>query len=281
MSRIRIKHKTGYRYEGDIRASYNEARMLPLNSQGQFVLEQHMTVSPNSSMHSYIDYWGTRVTAFEQVHSHSELTITAESLVEVGPRRHSDLTMSWHDLALRAQSRVELIEQLDQTPRTDPADEVAEHARRIRGEHDDPNEAALAICQWVYDSVQYESGSTGVRTTAREAWAGRRGVCQDISHIALGAMREIGIPARYVSGYLHPRPSAEIGETVTGESHAWLEWYLGDWRGFDPTNNIPIGERHVLVGRGRDYADVAPVRGIYAGAFGSRLFVSVEITKEA
>jgi transglutaminase-like putative cysteine protease len=84
-----------------------------------------------------------------------------------------------------------------------------------------------------------------------------------------------------VSGYLHPRPNAEIGETIAGESHAWVEWFDGAWRGFDPTNQIDIGERHVMVGRGRDYSDVAPLRGVYDGPHSSQLFVRVEITREA
>ena len=99
--------------------------------------------------------------------------------------------------------------------------------------------------------------------------------------MALGALRSVGIPARYVSGYLHPKPQAAIGETVTGESHAWVEWFCGDWRGYDPTNLIDIGDRHVGVGRGRDYNDIAPLRGVYAGSGGSQLFVKVEITRES
>jgi transglutaminase-like putative cysteine protease len=124
-------------------------------------------------------------------------------------------------------------------------------------------------------------GITGVHSTATEAWEARKGVCQDIAHITLGALRAVGIPARYVSGYLHPRPNAGVGEAVTGESHAWVEWFSGDWWGFDPTNNIEIGDRHVLVGRGRDYNDVPPLRGVYAGPFKSQLFVKVTITREA
>jgi transglutaminase-like putative cysteine protease len=120
-----------------------------------------------------------------------------------------------------------------------------------------------------------------VQSTAREAWEQGRGVCQDITHIVIGALRHVGIPARYVSGYLHPKPNAAVGETVTGESHAWVEWFCGEWRGWDPTNLIDIGDRHVLVGRGRDYRDVSPLRGIYAGPFRSKLFVRVEITRES
>jgi transglutaminase-like putative cysteine protease len=131
------------------------------------------------------------------------------------------------------------------------------------------------------NAVEYMHGITGVHSTAAEAWDARKGVCQDIAHITLGALREVGIPARYVSGYLHPRPDADVGMPVTGESHAWVEGFAGDWQGFDPTNNIDIGDRHVLVGRGRDYNDVPPLRGVYAGPFKSQLHVKVTITREA
>ena len=129
--------------------------------------------------------------------------------------------------------------------------------------------------------MEYVRGVTGVHSTASEAWAERKGVCQDIAHVALGALRSVGIPARYVSGYLHPDAGAAIGQTVIGESHAWVEWYAGEWRGYDPTNLAEVGELHVLVGRGRDYSDVSPLRGVYAGPGASELFVSVEITRVA
>ena len=113
--------------------------------------------------------------------------------------------------------------------------------------------------------MEYMRGVTGVHSTAAEAWGERKGVCQDIAHVALGALRSVGIPARYVSGYLHPDAGAAIGQTVIGESHAWVEWFAGEWRGYDPTNLAEVGELHVLVGRGRDYSDVSPLRGVYAG----------------
>jgi transglutaminase-like putative cysteine protease len=173
------------------------------------------------------------------------------------------------------------VEQLRQTRRTEPPVEVAELAKRILATTNNPCDAALEICMAIGNAVEYMQGVTGVHTTAAEAWAGRRGVCQDIAHLALGALRSVGIPARYVSGYLHPLPNAAIGQTVAGESHAWVEWFCGTWRGFDPTNLIDIGDRHVAVGHGRDYNDVAPLRGVYAGPYGSQLFVKVEITREA
>ena len=151
----------------------------------------------------------------------------------------------------------------------------------IADRHGNPSEAAHAIATAIGDAVEYMPGVTGVHSTGAEAWEARKGVCQDITHIALGALRSVGIPARYVSGYLHPRPNAEIGEPVRGESHAWIEWWAGDWQGCDPTNGIEIGDRHVLVGRGRDYNDVPPLRGVYAGPFKSQLRVKVTITREA
>ena len=118
-------------------------------------------------------------------------------------------------------------------------------------------------------------------TDAVQVWRQKQGVCQDMSHLAVGLMRTMGIPARYVSGYLHPLPNAPLGEPVAGQSHAWVEWWAGGWRSFDPTNGVPVAERHVTVGRGRDYGDVPPLRGVYAGPFKSNLHVKVTITREA
>jgi transglutaminase-like putative cysteine protease len=281
MKRLRIEHATGFAYHGDVSASYNEARMLPGTTDSQFVLSSSLDIEPSTSVNSYVDYFGTRVSAFDVLSPHSELKITARSLVEVRPRpvEHSGLT--WHALAEQVSRNLETVEQLTQTDRTRPHEEVVGLAAEIAARHDDPGRAAHDICIAVGDAVEYMYGVTGVHSTAREAWEARKGVCQDMAHIAIGALRSVGIPARYVSGYLHPRPDAEVGVPVTGESHAWVEWFAGDWQGFDPTNNIEIGDRHVLVGRGRDYNDVPPLRGVYAGPFKSQLHVKVTITREA
>ena len=281
MNRLRIRHVTGFQYEGEATASYNEARMLPVTGDGQLVLYSNLDISPMSSTHSYVDYWGTRVSSFEILNPHAELSLTATSLIEVRPRDHVERELSWDELTIETRRANEYVEQLAQTPRTRPPQEVVELAQAIVAEHDDPCAAATAICTAIGERIEYMPGVTGVHTTALEAWEHRKGVCQDITHLAIGALRSVGIAARYVSGYLHPKPDAEIGVTVAGESHAWVEWYCGQWHGFDPTNLIEIGERHVIVGRGRDYNDVAPLRGVYAGPSSSKLFVTVEITREA
>jgi transglutaminase-like putative cysteine protease len=281
VKRLRITHSTGYRYEGEVTASYNEARMLPISAERQLVLHSNLEVQPVSSHHQYTDYWGTRVLAFDVLAPHRELTLSASSLVEVlDPPPHGG-SLSWEELRRVRFTAGEYVQQLPQTVLTEPADEVTGIAATTAGLHPDPCDAALEICRRVGESVEYVTGVTGVTSTAAEAWADRRGVCQDITHIAIGALRSVGIPARYVSGYLHPSPEPVVGETVVGESHAWVEWFCGSWHGYDPTNRMEIGDRHVRVGHGRDYTDVAPLRGVYAGPTASELFVTVEITREA
>jgi transglutaminase-like putative cysteine protease len=281
VSRLRIRHLTGFSYQGEAVASYNEARMLPAHTEGQFVLSSHLRIEPVAASHEYVDYWGTRVSSFEVLLPHRQLSLTATSLVEVRPQAHPSETISWADLAAVVGASTSFVEHLEQTPLTAPPADLAELGTEARAAHADPCAAAMAICETVGGAVRYLPGVTNVKTTAAESWAARAGVCQDIAHVTVGALRAAGIPARYVSGYLHPKPSAELRETVTGESHAWVEFFCGTWHGFDPTNLIDIGERHVVVGQGRDYRDVPPLRGVYAGSSNSELFVTVEITREA
>jgi len=140
-----------------------------------------------------------------------------------------------------------------------------------------PRLAALDVCALVHDHLSYERGSTKVTSTAREVWELGRGVCQDYSHVALGALRSIGVPARYVSGYLHPG-GGEPNKTVEGESHSWIEWWCGSWVAYDPTQCRRLTDGYVRVGQGRDYGDVAPLRGTYSGGR-SQMFVTVEMTE--
>lgn len=281
MKRLRIRHTTGFHYEGEIAASYNEARMLPLSSDDQLVLYANIDIHPNAHQHSYADYWGTRVRAFDVLMPHRELSLQATSLVEVRATPQKVPVMSWAELSDVVATTTEYVEQVEQTESTEPADKLVATAREIVANVETPADAAREICEHVGAAMEYVQGVTGVHSTAKEAWEEGKGVCQDITHIAIGALRSANIPARYVSGYLHPHPDPVVGETVTGESHAWIEWFGGEWVGFDPTNRIDIGDRHVLVGHGRDYNDVPPLRGVYAGPFGSELFVNVEITRES
>ncbi|MBV9292120.1 MAG: transglutaminase family protein, partial [Frankiales bacterium] len=169
-------------------------------------------------------------------------------------------------------------ELLDPTHYVPVDDGVGERARELASDLP-PVDAVLAICAWVHNALEYQPGVTGVHTSAVEALEAARGVCQDYAHLALVMLRSLGVPARYVSGYLHPVAEAERGVAVQGESHAWIEAWTGSWWGHDPTNDVPIGERHVTVARGRDYSDVSPLRGIYSGGASSALGVEVEVTR--
>ena len=220
--------------------------MLPASSSGQLVLYANLEIAPNALNNQYVDYWGTQVSSFEILTPHRELCLTATSLVEVQPREHRERLLEWGVLSQEIERATLYVEQLTQTPLTVPPEEVIAMAREVVANHR-PCDAAMAICTAIGERIEYVPGSTGVHTTASEAWSQRKGVCQDITHLAIGALRSVGIPARYVSGYLHPDPDAALGQTVTGESHAWVEWFCGDWRGFDPTNQIDIGDRHVLL----------------------------------
>jgi transglutaminase-like putative cysteine protease len=280
MSRLQIVHTTGFHYAGAVAASYNEARMLPQTSGPQLVLEARLNIEPHATVLTYQDYWGTKVSAFEVLAPHDRLQLTATSLVEVQEHPYKPGALDWAELTALAGRQVSIQQQLEQTDRTRPAAEVRDLARDL-AEGVAPGEAAEQICRAVGSRVNYVPGATSVFTRAEDAWQAGAGVCQDMAHIAIGALRAVGIPARYVSGYLHPDTQAPVGTAVEGESHAWVEWFTGDWVGFDPTNAKPAGADHVVVGCGRDYDDVPPLRGVYAGPFAADQFVNVRITRVA
>ena len=276
--RLKILHRTGFRYDGTVAGSYNEARMTPLNTRAQTVLAARITIEPVTWTFNYKDYWDTQVTAFDVLVPHSELAVVSSSTVEVHLPAAMARGIGWEALSV-ADTTDDTSEFLPQTASTTPHEEVqamaAEAAAGLA-----PDGAARAVCERLRAEMEYVPGSTVVTTDAAEAWADRKGVCQDFAHLTIGALRTLGIPARYVSGYLHPKAKAEIGETVQGESHAWIEWWAGDWVAFDPTSLIPAGQDHVTVARGRDYSDVTPLKGIFAGrTSSSELYVSVDVTR--
>lgn len=279
MSRLHVAHTSTFRYTAPVQASYNEARMTPVSQAGQTVVSSRLVVLPQTWSHEYRDYWGTAVTAFEVLVPHESMVIRAEHVVEVGEPTPPRQVLDWDGLAA-PDVRDRMAEFLADTPTTTPPPELVEVARAATAGLR-PAEAAVAVCEAVRDRVEYIPGVTAVHTPATEAWAARAGVCQDVAHLALGALRALGIPARYVSGYLHPTRGGEVGETVTGESHAWVEWWVGDWVAYDPTNRVPAGAHHVVLARGRSYDDVAPLRGVYAGAGSQELDVEVRITRES
>jgi transglutaminase-like putative cysteine protease len=275
--RLRIAHKTGYDYAGPVSSSYNEARMWPRNEARQAVLDARVEVWPPARTYRYEDYWGTVVTAFDVHAKHESLTVTATSTVETLPA--GDLLVDGFTWSAIGDQDDRNYEFLLPTTRTTVDSALASVAADIKAAHATPHAAAMAVCEFVRSEVTYQPGATGVQSDAMSAWDQRKGVCQDISHLTVGLLRAMGLPARYVSGYLHPRPSAGIGESITGQSHAWVEWWVGRWTAYDPTNGVGVGERHVVVGRGREYGDVPPLKGVYAGPKSTGQGVEVTITR--
>jgi transglutaminase-like putative cysteine protease len=277
--RLRVVHTTAFTYGAPVTSSYNEARLTPQTTTTQTTLEAAVRTDPPSNVQRYHDYWGTEVTAFDLHRPHDRLEVVASSLVETAPPAAGSMDgVTWTELAAK-EVRDRFAELLAPTRSTTLDGGMLGQVSELTA-CPDPEAAVHAASALVGDHLTYRRGATGVATTAAEAWAEGSGVCQDFAHIMIALLRAAGIPARYVSGYLHPRREPVIGETVTGESHAWIEAWVGTWLAVDPTNGAPVGERHVLVGRARDYRDVSPVRGVFASAGGtSALRVAVEITR--
>ena len=275
--RIAIRHRTGYRYGGPVRASYNEARLTPPSVDGQRTLQAALSITPSVRPLRYVDYWGTTVDSFEIHVPHSELVVLATSLVETAGPRPVPGGADWSELADPAvQDR--FAELLAESTYVQAEPEVAEIGRFLRT-GSTPVAAGLRAAAWTHETLQYERGATHVHTSSSEARTAGKGVCQDFAHVTLALLRAMGLPARYVSGYLHPTANAEVGQTTAGESHAWVEFWAGDWIGVDPTSLAEIGSRHVVLARGRDYADVRPLSGIYSGPAAELLGVTVEVTR--
>lgn len=283
MRRYRIIHTTTFTYPEPVRSSHNELRMTPLNEERQTTLENRLRIRPMTWSHTYRDYFGTSVTVVESNQPHDRLEIEATSTVERPGVTPPSESVTW--AGLEDQRLQDLFsEWLMGTGRTDPGERILALAEGVRAEPT-PRDAATVLADRIRDTMVYERGATGVNSSGEQALATGRGVCQDFAHIAVSGLRHLGIPARYVSGYLMPQSGAEVGESALGESHAWFEFWDGSWAALDPTNGTTVGTEHVVVARGREYEDVPPLKGVYSGGGrgvdATTLEVSVDVTRLA
>jgi transglutaminase-like putative cysteine protease len=281
--RLEITHRTGYEYAKPVAASYNEARLTPMTTPEQVTLDARVSVTPSTPLFRYWDYWGTLVHAFDLHQPHDHLVVTSMSVVQTtnADRAPGDkVGATWTEIDAPAVSD-RYFEFLMPSHFATADDELAEEARTLRAQAARPRDAVERVTGWVRDQLTYTKGATNVMTSAVEAKRTGHGVCQDFVHLSIALLREMGIPCRYASGYFDARVDAEVGETVVGESHAWAEGWFGDWYPFDPTNDVPVGERHVVVALGRDYRDVTPLKGVYSGSPSSTTSVTVELTRQA
>jgi transglutaminase-like putative cysteine protease len=284
--RLSVEHVTTYEYAGDVLASYNEARLTP-SRDGQLVLDHRLQIVPRVPVMRYVDYWGSEVCSFDVTEAHQRLVVTGRSLVETAPTRSVPVRgefgsggTGWERLQTE-ELRDQFHEYLNGSGYIICDDPRIDAAARVLTEFDSPAAVVDAVGQWTREQLVYEPGATDVSTTSSEAIDVGRGVCQDFVHVAIALLRACGIPARYASGYLHPQEDATIGDAVSGQSHAWLEAWLGDWYPVDPTSGAEVGERHVLVARGGDYGDVAPLKGVFHGPPDLSVDVRVAIERVA
>jgi len=278
-----IRHVTRFTYEMPITESVMEARMQPRSEGAQRCVRFGLSTTPSARVRMYSDPEGNIVHHFNIPGRHTRLTVTAEALVECAPvvDPPDDLgTDAWPDLD-RLTASGEFWELLHDSPfarQTPLLDAFAREIGLARGH--DPLAAVRRTMSEIHARFEYSPRATRVDSPIDEALDARRGVCQDFAHIMIALVRQLGMPCRYVSGYLFQQSDREVRST-DGATHAWVEALMPGlgWIGFDPTNNMLAGDHHIRVAIGRDYADVPPTRGVFKGlsAVRSELAVAVAV----
>lgn len=278
-----IRHVTEFRYEAPVRESVMEVWMQPQKSGRQRLVSFELDIHPSVRLFSYADSFGNAVYHFDVPQPHADLTIVARSAVETQapPALPEALDLGEWDRLRSGFVLRDAFEFLQPHGFTTPTPALAAFMEakgldRLRTL--DPLSAVRRLSQIIYEAFEYETGVTTAESPIDHALTEGRGVCQDFSHIMIAICRAWGVPARYVSGYLFN--DQQHGERSDPDaSHAWVEVLLPSlrWVGFDPTNNVGAGERHIAVAVGRDYSDVPPTRGVYKGEAESRLGVGVSV----
>jgi transglutaminase-like putative cysteine protease len=287
MNRYRLIHVTEFAYDDPVSESYNELRLRPMHDERQSCLSFRIITAPHASGTTYRDAYGNSVYQFNVLQEHRRLRIEAESIVLTHePPESTSQSMELVGLdSLEDDLREEYF---DFIAPTGYVPHLPELRRFIEAAEEASGGRVLTFVQElsrsIHDGFRYLPGATHVHSSIADSLSISAGVCQDFAHLLLGAVRMRGLPARYVSGYLVPArsaaPESRQEEVIGGQaSHAWAEVLIpgSGWMGVDPTLGAPVGLRHVRVAYGRDYGDVAPVRGVYQGHAGQRLSVDVRV----
>ncbi len=289
--RLHVVHETTYDYAPAVKTAQHLAHLKPLHTPHQRLLAHRLQVTPQpAQLREVADAWGNTRTFFSLSASHAQLTVVADSLVETVAVPPPASPLSWE--AARERMRYH------REARFDPASEFA-FASPYVPRHEDfvayaqasftPGRPLLAAARElmarIHRDFAYQLQATDASTPALQSLALRRGVCQDFAHVMIGCLRSLGLPARYVSGYLLTEPPPGQPRLVGADaSHAWASVYLpgedgrpGQWADLDPTNDRAPGEDYVTLAIGRDYADVSPVRGVIHGGGHHPMKVAVTV----
>ena len=268
--RIRISHETRYHYDAPAAGVIQTLRLTPRNHDGQYVVQWRIDVTDDCRLDAHEDAFGNITHTFTAEGPFAELGVQVEGEVDL---------QDTGGLVRGAIERFPPSLYLRPTPLTEVDDAIADFARQARAQADDTLAVLHALLNRIHGGMTYDTDPTHSATTAAEAFALKRGVCQDLTHVFIAAARHLDIPARYVGGYFHRAD----GVTQQDAGHAWAEAYVPSigWIAFDPTNGICATDAHVRVAVGLDYLGAAPVRGARRGGGAESMAVRVVVDQAA
>ncbi len=279
MAVFKIQHVTKYSYNRPVKESVNQIRIYPIASDVQEILQHEVNITADPELFFFIDYWGNRCADFSLLQSHKELTIDSRIIVRTtGPETITPTDSNWADLTNNVRENFYLLEL------TRP-DEIKVHTalQEIIGSFQHKEKTIMqtveACSGYIFKEFKYIKGITNIETTVDEILEHRSGVCQDFAHVLLQILRTMGIPSRYVSGYICPNKNGMRGE---GATHAWVEAWIPKlgWTGIDPTNNVWATTHHVKLAAGRNFNDCTPMKGTFKGIARQTLSVYVSVGYE-
>jgi transglutaminase-like putative cysteine protease len=274
--KYRVVHQTEYRYGATVSLCHNLAHLRPRNLPAQQCLGHRLQIDPlPMDLAEHEDFFGNHVSYFSIQQPHTTLTVTATSEIQLEPGGQLVLgeDMPWDDVRTRlGEAPTEATRECRQfvfdSPHATAAPELAAYADVSFPPGRPLLEAVHDLMARVHHEFTYDPGFSTVSTPLSEVLSSRRGVCQDFAHLGIACLRSLGLAARYVSGYIETLPApGQAKQPGSDESHAWFSVYLPDvgWHDFDPTNNqVPL-DQHITTAWGRDYADVAPLKGVIFG----------------
>jgi transglutaminase-like putative cysteine protease len=282
----RVSHRTSYRYDEAVTASYGQIRLLPRTEPGQICHESTTKIEPPpADQTEHDDFFGNRTVYFEIAAPHRELTVTTDSLVEIdGRQAHLSLLADqpWEDV-LAGRTRPDTSDFALDSPLATVTPPLADYAAPSFPPRRPVLDALLDLGSRIHGDMAYLPGATSVRTSAAEALAGQAGVCQDFAHVMIACLRSLGWPARYISGYLETDPPPGQPRLVGRDvSHAWASLLVAEvgWVDYDPTNRQLVHNRYIVAAKGRDYSDVPPLKGvIFTNGTKHELEVSVDVVR--
>lgn len=290
--RYRVRHITTYSYDDDVTGSYGQFHLRPRDLDWQQCVAHEVEVNPEpSDLFRHVDLYGNTKSYFHVIEPHTELVVTATSVLEIDPPAYDAeaLAQPWEEcrplvpdtVAARDPDAWRATDFVFASTMVDIPPGIREYADRSFTPGRPIGESVTELMHRVYADFTYKSGSTTVSTRVAELLEKKTGVCQDFTHFMVSGLRSLGLAGRYVSGYLATRPPPGKPRLVGADaSHAWVGcWIPGTgWMYLDPTNNRLIDASHATVAWGRDYADVTPVKGvIFTESKKSKMTVSVDM----